>query len=120
MTAPVETKTLRVSAVTHKAVHDLAARLGGTADDVLRHLMDEATVRIPLTGVQRERWEHSAQAAGMDVAEFVKARVEAAMQFGSDPTTVRLIWDHVRALSQAAGVRILPTGMTEQNRPPHR
>lgn len=100
MTAPVTYKTLKVSAETHKAVHDLAHRLGGSADDALQLLIGESTVRIALSEIQRQRWVEAAAAVGVGVGEFVKNRVEAALQYGSDPGTMQTMWAEVNKIGK--------------------
>lgn len=105
MTSPTDTKTVRVALDTHTQLHDLAAQLNGTADDAVRHLLGLSTIRVPVSDIQRKRWTDSARAAGVSVDEFVKMRVEAAMEFGTDPSTIRQIWSTVNALAGAAGIR---------------
>lgn len=95
MTAPTPQKSLRVSEEVHRAVHDLAQKINGSADDALGHLLGESTVRVPVTDRQRHRWTVAAREAGVTVDQFVMMRVEAALQFGSDPTTLKLIWERL-------------------------
>lgn len=104
MTSPVTYKTLKVSPETHQQVHDLAAKLGGSADDALAYLLSASTVRVPVSDIQRERWNQAAHADGMPLAEFVKMRVEAAIAYGADQYGLTLIFEHVQALTKAAGV----------------
>lgn len=98
-------KTLRVDLETHEKIMRLAAHLNGSADDALRHLLGLSTVRVQVSEVQRDRWAEAAAEAGVSLPEFVKLRVESAIQFGFDPGTMGMIYAHVRALSTAAGVR---------------
>ena len=56
-----------------------------SADGVLKVVLDPAFVHIPLSETQRARWAHAARAGGMDLEEFVKARVEAALLYDCDP-----------------------------------
>lgn len=104
MTSPVTYKTIKVSPETHKRVHDLAAKLGGSADDALDHLLGTSTVQVPVTAIQRRRWNEAADAQGMLLPEFVKMRVEAAITYGADPHGLTLIFEHVQALTKAAGI----------------
>lgn len=114
MSTPANTKTVRVSNETHKAINDLAAELGGSVDDALRHLMGESTVRVPVSTVQRDRWTLAAQTAGVDLPHFVAmsvergmtvdraTSVECAMQ-AADRKTITQIWHIVKGLGIAAG-----------------
>lgn len=104
MTAPVTYKTLKVSPETHKHVHDLAAQLGGSADDALAHLLGVTTVRVPVTVQQRRRWNEFADAVGMLLPDYVRMRMEAAIGYGSDPYAIRLIFEHVQALTKHFGI----------------
>jgi hypothetical protein len=90
-----ETKTLRVSVETHAEVHALADKLKGSADDALQHLLGMSTVRVPLSEQQRDRWIQKATEIGVTLPEFVKLRVEAAIQFGADPGTLHGIYQRV-------------------------
>ncbi|HEX5566668.1 MAG TPA: hypothetical protein VFY14_07015 [Streptomyces sp.] len=109
MTAPTETKTVRLSPEMHKAVHDLAARLKGTADDAIRHLTSPDTLRVPVTEIQRERWEAYAEASGVPVADFIKLRVESALEYGCDPGTMHLAMDYLRAIARRMDIKVIPT-----------
>lgn len=108
MTTPDNSKTARFSAYAHRALMELASDIGGTADDALRHLLGQSTIRVPVTEVQRMRWIKAGQAAGVPVDEFVRLRVEAALQVGADPATLQLIYRDVDALCQHAGLRLQP------------
>lgn len=104
MTTPPSTpntKTIRVSHEAHKQLHDLAAKLNGTADDALRYLLGVSTVRVPVTDVQRERWTEAAQTAGVSLPQYVTMRVEAVLQFGADPAWLGMIYDRVNGLYTA-------------------
>ncbi|MFJ2307664.1 hypothetical protein [Streptomyces sp. NPDC087787] len=105
----METKTVRVSLEMHKAVHDLADRINGTADDAIRHLLDENTIRVPVTTAQRKRWQEYADASGVSIARFIMMRIEAALQYGMDPGTMHLAMDHLRAIARHMGVKVRPT-----------
>jgi hypothetical protein len=109
MGTPTDSKTIRVSNETHKRLMSLAADINGTADDALSHLLGLSTVRVPVSEVQRERWTAYANAQGVSIAEWVKLRVEAAIQYGTDQGTMHVVLDHVRALASAAGVRVTRT-----------
>lgn len=102
---PSDSKTVRVRAETHRRIMALADRLEGSADDALSHLLGESTIRIQVSDSQRHRWSESAHAAGVSLQEFIKLRVEAAIQFGSDPDTLRLIYQEVRRIARVVDAR---------------
>jgi hypothetical protein len=104
MTAPVQYKTIKVSAATHRQIHDLANRLGGSADDALAQILSPYTVRIPLTPAQYDRWTQGARAAGVSLDQFAQLRVEAALMFGTDPGAIGLMYRNIAALCTAAGI----------------
>jgi hypothetical protein len=112
------TKTVRVGFDTHQALHDLAHQINGTADDAIRHLLGLSTVRVPVSEIQRQRWIAAARDAGVSVHEFVKMRVEAAIQFGADPTGLQTVYEHVRGIARALNLRQVPstqsTGSSQQ------
>ena len=93
-------KQLRVSLDTHGRIHNLAAKLNGTADDAVRHLLGESTVRVPVTDIQRARWTAQADHVGVTLAQFITLRVEAAIQFGSDPANIRQMRDILDRIEQ--------------------
>lgn len=99
------TKTIRVSLETHKTLMDLADRLDGSADDALSHLLGSSTVRVPVSDIQRDRWSKAAHGAGVSLPEFVKMRVEAALQWGGDPGVLGTIYDQVIKICQHTGMR---------------
>jgi hypothetical protein len=99
------TRTIRVSLETHKAVMDLADRLDGSADDALNHLIGASTVRVPVSDIQRQRWSRAAHDAGVSLPEFVKMRVEAALQWGGDPGVLGTIYDQIIKVCQHTGMR---------------
>jgi uncharacterized protein (UPF0210 family) len=99
------TKTIRVSHQTHTAVHRLADDIKGTAEDALRHLMGQTTIRVPVSDGQRERWSAAAAAAGVSLEEFIVMRVEAAVQFGCDQNVVRQIHQMCMSLVHHTGAR---------------
>jgi hypothetical protein len=79
----------------------MAAKMpNGTADGAIRYLLGESTVRVPVTDIQRARWTTQAEHAGVTLAEFVALRVEAAIQFGSDPAMLRQIWETTNRIEQ--------------------
>lgn len=92
-------KQLRVSDDTHNRVHNIADMLKGTADDAIRYLLGAATVRVPVTDIQRTRWAREADRAGVGLPEWVAMRVEAAIQYGTDPSTCRQIWQTVNQIN---------------------
>lgn len=85
MSAPVESKTIKVSPDVHRRIHSIAAKLETTADGAIAFLLGSGTVRVPVSTTERDRWNDAAQAAGLSVEEFVKLRVEAALALGCDP-----------------------------------
>jgi hypothetical protein len=99
------TKTVRVKDQTHKRLMDLAERLDGNADDALNFLLGESTVRVPVSDIQRKRWSDAAHDAGVSLAEFVKMRVEGALQYGADPAGLQQIYDQVKAIARFVGMR---------------
>lgn len=108
MSAPVETKTIKVSPDVHRRIHSIAAKLETTADGAIAFLLGAGTVRVPVTDTERERWNAAAQAAGRSVPEFVKLRVEAALTLGCDPAmlhhNIARIGRTVDAIGRMAGV----------------
>lgn len=104
-TNPPETKTIRVRLETHKRLMDLAERLDGSADDALAHLLGTSTVRVPVSDIQRQRWSEAAYTAGVSLPDFVKMRVEAALQWGGDPGTLGVIYDQLRHVCEFLGMR---------------
>lgn len=79
MTAPINTKTIRVQPETHETIHNMAQSLNGTADDAIRWLLNPNMVRVQCTAEQKEKWQHAADVAGMSLGEWVILRVEAAL-----------------------------------------
>lgn len=104
MTAPVSYKSVKVSPQTHAQIHDLAQQLGASADEALAHVLDSYTIRIRLSPLQHERWTTAAAHAGMTVAAFVQARIEAALTYGTDPGAFGLMYRNIAALCTAAGI----------------
>jgi hypothetical protein len=106
MTTPVKYKSMKVSPEIHQQVHDLAERLETSADGAISHLFNSSTVRLDLTETQHARWQAYADAVGVSLAQWVVLRCEAAMQYGADKGSIGLVLDHVRALTQAAGIEV--------------
>ena len=104
-------KSIRVSVDTHQRVHDLAARLGKSADETLQFLLGDNTVRVPAGAVLRDRWEEAARKAGLPLADFIIVRVEAAMAYGGDPSGLQAVYEHVLALTRAAGLKPIPVNV---------
>lgn len=106
MTSPASTpsvKSLKISPENHRAIHDLAARIDGNANDAISYLLGESTVRVPISSIQRTRWTQAAAREGVGISEFVRMRVEAAIQFGADRTTMVQIWHLARATAVRVG-----------------
>lgn len=101
MTAPPDTKTVRVSPDNHAKLMSLARQLDGTADDAFGYLIGESTVRVPISDVQRSRWDHAAELAGLSLAQFIVMRVEAALQYGGDPAGLQRIYERVDGIARA-------------------
>jgi hypothetical protein len=87
-----------VSTPVHSRVHQLAAQLGSSADEAIRVLTDESTVRLPLSPEQYERWHAYAAAAGIPLADWITHRIEAAIQYGTDQGTMGEVLKGVRVL----------------------
>lgn len=94
MTTPSQ-KTLKVSPETHGFVHDLAQKMGVSADEAIRHIMGISTVRVPVSTEQHNRWNAAARDAGVTVAQWITLRVEAALQYGDDQSTIHQTWETV-------------------------
>lgn len=105
MTTPEPTKQARFSWGAHRELMQLADELGGTADDALRHLLGQSTVRVPVTDEQRHRWEAAAEDAGVPVDDFIRLRIEACLQFGTDGAVLAQLVNGVDALCRQAGLR---------------
>lgn len=104
MTAPVDNKTIKVSPEVHRRIHNIAAKLNTSADGAIAFLLGDSTVRVPVSEEQRERWNAAAETVGVPVEEFVKLRVEAAIQYTGDPQALRSIYDHVFAVAYHMGI----------------
>lgn len=98
MTNSAGRKSLKVSTPVHSRVHRLATELGASADEAIRLLTDESTVRLPLSPEQYEKWHAYAAAAGLPLATWVEQRIEAAIQYGTDQGTMAEVLKHVRTL----------------------
>ena len=83
-------KSLKVSTPVHSAVHDLATRLGKTANEAISLLVDESTVRLPLSTEQHARWTAVAQAAGLPLPEWIMQQCEAGIRYGGGETIVQI------------------------------
>lgn len=122
MTAPVERLSIKVSQQNHAQIHDMAARMGTSADGVISALLGPGTVRIPVSAVEHERWTSAAQAAGLAVDEWVKLRVEAALTLGSDPgmfaRNLERVGRNVDIIARAVGVAPPGGGQASTPRPP--
>ena len=86
---------MKVTPDVHKAVLDRAKAEGTSADEAIRDLLgaSAASVRIPLAGIQRKRWEDAARDAGVPLGQFITMRVEAALQWGVDPGLISQLRD---------------------------
>lgn len=91
MTTPDDRKTIKISAARHAKLIELAEGTRSTVDDVLGMLVGPDTLLVQLSEQQRARWMHAARQGGMSLEEFVKARVEAALQYDADPTALYVI-----------------------------
>ncbi len=97
-------RTIRVNAQTHAKLAKLAAHLNGTMAEAVEWHLQPGILRIALGDQRKQRWAEAAAANGMSLAEFVNARVEAAIQYGADPGGLRRVHDLVLALCKAQGV----------------
>jgi hypothetical protein len=111
------TKTIRVSEDTHRRFMDMAQRQESTADDTLLALMGESTVRIPLSDIQRKRWSDAAAQAGVTLQQFVVMRVEAALQWGADPSATGAIYGQVQEICRFLGMRRRSVDSSTPKRP---
>jgi uncharacterized protein (DUF1778 family) len=102
--------SVRLSIPVHQRLERVQSKLGPGASmgDAVSILMDPATLRITLDPAQRKRWERAAAHAGMELAEFVTARVEAALQYGHDVTSMRILQAKMDRLAEGLGVDITP------------
>lgn len=99
------TKSIRVTADVHARLQRIVDTTGcQTHSDAVAFLLHPGTLRVPLTPEQLARWTDFARQNGMAVADFVKARVEGAIQYGADPGALRRIHDMVYSLTRAAGI----------------
>lgn len=96
--------TVRVTAEVHAKLTKLAAHLNGTVGDAVEWTLQPGVLRIALGDLRKQRWSEAAAANGMQLPEFVSARVEAAIQYGADPGGLRRTHDLVLALCKAQGV----------------
>lgn len=94
-------KSVRVPPELHARLDRLASHLNGTMADAVAWLMDPNMVRIAVSAERGRRWKEAANANGMTVADFIIARVEAAIEYGADPGALRRIHDMVHALVKA-------------------
>jgi hypothetical protein len=92
MTTPDDRKTLKVSPVIHARIMDLAAELGGSAEDALSHLLGESALRVPVSPVQLARWTSVARSLGTPVTEFVRTRVESTLLAQNDETIKQMFY----------------------------
>lgn len=99
------TKSIRVTADVHARLQKIVDNTSCTThSDAVALLLDPNTVRVHLEPKQLARWKDFAAQNGMKVADFVKARVEGAIQYGADPGALRRIHDMVFSLTRAAGI----------------
>lgn len=101
---PDNDRQVRVSSQAHEQLMRLAKQLHGSADVALRHLLGMSTIRVQVTDEQRERWREAARRTGVPVDEFIRLRIEACLQFGTDGAAVQRILNGVDALCRASGL----------------
>ena len=106
MSTPDDRKTMQVSPSVHTAVHDLATKLGTSADGALRHLLDKSTIRVQVSELQRRRWTAAADDAGMSLPGWISHRIETVLEYAPerDRETLAQIFYRVEMLTQAAGL----------------
>lgn len=105
MTAPKRYVSLKVSPDTRDRIMGIGAPGRLSNDEVLIELMDPRLVRVPATGVQRERWMKAAQGAGVPLEEFLRHCIESAL--GDDSTLIQRTYLYVRALTNFHGVNVV-------------
>lgn len=66
-------------------------------EEAIEALLSENVIRIPIPPASFQRWKSAAEGAGYTVDQWVAQRVETALTFGLDPTTVQ---NALRLLSQ--------------------
>ena len=100
-----KTRHARLRPDTHYELKKITDRIGGTADDAIRHLLGNGSVRLKLTEGQFERWVDAAEQTGLTLEQFVIMRVEACLQFGTDGAAIQRILNGVDALCRSAGLQ---------------
>lgn len=96
-----ESKSVRVPAPVHAELSRVADHINGTMADAISFLLNPTMLRLYLTEEQRKRWQKYADANGLALWDFVVQRVEASLQYGADPGTLRRIHDYTLALVKA-------------------
>lgn len=90
----------------------MAVRMDSNADEVLRNLL--SGTHVHLSKNQRSKWTAYADASGVSLSDWIKLRVEAAIQYGTDPGTMHAALDHLKAITQHLGI---PVTLTSPARP---
>ena len=108
MTAPTDHKSLRVRAETHARILALAAETGATVDETLARLLGDGVVHVPVSTVMQQRWTEVAEANGMPLPEFVRARVEGSFLYGGDAIGLKVIHKEVTDLARDLHRRTQP------------
>lgn len=79
----MKTKTLRVSEDTHaRLMAYIASTRASSMDEAVSGLLSTDTVHLPLSPVQRYRWDVAAEGFGVPVQEFIPQCVEAIIHQG--------------------------------------
>jgi hypothetical protein len=117
MTTPDDRKTLKVSPVIHARIMDLAAELGGSAEDALSHLLGETALRVPVSPVQLARWTSVARSLGTPVTEFVRTRVESTLLAPQNDETMKQIFYRIDIIMKHFGISARPKSTRRQGVP---
>lgn len=98
-------KSIRVTEDVHARLLRLSAGMhGASMNDVIDWLLSPSMVRVALTEQQKDRWRQAASGLGMDIPNFVIARVESAIAHGADPLALKRIFDICYALARQSGI----------------
>lgn len=116
MTSPADRKSVKVRPHVHRQLHELADDMGVSADHAIERLLNG--VSVPLSAIQRQRWEACAAAAGLSLTEWVILRVEAAAEAGYDPGAMNLALDYLRSITAHFGVMLQKRPETCKSRNP--
>lgn len=86
---------------------ELHARLAALQDDLpgvnsiwqtIEFLMSKQCVRVAVTGGVRDRWQSVADMNGMNLGDWITARVEGSLLYGADRGSLELIYRLTREM----------------------